>query len=289
MATASIPFEEIGFHPEIVNPREELRDINELEASIRAVGLQVPLTVLHRENKRPQNGEPKDKYFLVVGFRRHEALRRIRESDANAFRSVEVKKFKGSIIEAQVLNLTENIQRDELTHQEIANGVEILFNLGYKQKEISEKIGKSQTWVSNTMQFRRQATPQLKNAVKEGKIPYGFARQIATLEDSEQRKKVSQIVDSPPDQKVATSTDEAPATKIDTEVRKEVRESSGRIIRPTTAEVRHEVNRLGRTKDDEDFDDFNAGVLTALMWTLGEKKTLKRPAPQEKPDDDLAV
>jgi ParB-like chromosome segregation protein Spo0J len=133
MATTSIPFDEIAFHPDIVNPREELRDIDELEASIRAVGLQVPLTVLHQENKRPQNGEKRNKYFLVVGFRRHEALKRIREGDENAFRSVEVKRFKGSIIEAQVLNLTENIQRCELTPLEIANGVEILFNLGYKQ------------------------------------------------------------------------------------------------------------------------------------------------------------
>jgi len=279
MATTSIPFDDIRFHPQIVNPREELRDIEELEASIRAVGLQVPLTVLHRENKRAQNGEPKDKYFLVVGFRRHEALRRIRESDSNAFRSVEVKKFKGSIIEAQVLNLTENIQRCELTPLEIANGVEILFNLGYKQKEIAEKIGKSQTWVSNAMQFKRLATPQLKNAVKDGKIPYGFARQIATLEDNEQRERVAQIVEEGSPEEASTD-EEAPSTKkIGTDVRKEVRESSARIIRPTTAEVRHEVNRLGRTKEDnEDFDDFSAGLLTALMWTLGEKKTLKRPS-----------
>jgi hypothetical protein len=126
------------------------------------------------------------------------------------------------------------------------------------------------------MQFKRQATPQLKNAVKDGKIPYGFARQIATLEDREQRDRVAQIVEKEPAQKGEET--ESPTKKIGTDVRKEVRESSGRIIRPTTAEVRHEVNRLKSTKDDEGFDDFSAGMLTALMWTLGEKKTLKRPS-----------
>lgn len=278
MATTSIPFDEIGFHEDIHNPREELKEIHELKSSIKAVGLQVPLTVLHQENKKATNGAKKDLYFLVVGFRRHEAIRQLRDTDPNAFRTVEVKRFKGSIGEAQVLNLTENIQRSELTPVEIANGVEILLNLGYKQKEIAAKIGKSQTWVSNAMQFRRQATPQLKNAVKDGQISYGFGRAIATLPDKEQRERVSQIlepiIEASSD---AASSEEEPKTKdVETKVRKEVRESSGRAIRPATIEIRDEVNRLQQEK--ESLDDFDMGILVALTWTLGECKTLKRPS-----------
>jgi len=278
MATTSIPFSDIGFHNEIHNPREELKEIDELKASIRSVGLQVPLTVLHREDKEGKNGARRDLYFLVVGFRRHEAIRQLREEDPKAFRSVEVKKFKGSIVEAQVLNLTENIQRSELTPVEIANGVEILLNLGYKQKEIAQKIGKSQTWVSNAMQFRRQATPQLKNAVKDGHISYGFGRAIATLPDGEQRDRVSQIMATVPTELTDKSADDVNVNNkdVETQVRKEVRESSGRAIRPATIEVRDEVNRLQQERDS--LDDFDLGILVALTWTLGECKTLKRPS-----------
>ena len=185
MATTMIAFDEIEFHDEIQNPRDELKDIPELVASIKAVGLQTPLTVLHRENKKPKDGEKKDEFYLVVGFRRYEAVRRIRESDPKAFSNIEVRRFKGSAAEAQILNLTENVQRSELSALEIANGVETLLNFGYKQKDIAGKIGKSQTWVSNAMQFRKHAVPQLKDAVKKGEISYGFGRTIATLADKE--------------------------------------------------------------------------------------------------------
>ena len=276
MGTSNIPFEDIEFHPEIRNPREQLKSIDELVASIKAVGLQFPLTVLHREDKNAENGEKRDRYYLIAGFRRHEAIRTIRGEDSNAFQTVEVKKFRGSIVEAQVLNLTENVQREELTPIEIANGVEILINLGYKQKDIAQKIGKSQTWVSNAMQFRRNATPQLKEAVKSGDISYGFARQIATLDDGEQREKVEKILSEPKgDEK--SNGENKPSKKIEADVRKGVRETSGRPIRPTTGEIRDEVNKLTQVCDDGDADEFNLGVWTALKWILGERKTLRRP------------
>ncbi|MHC4930171.1 MAG: ParB/RepB/Spo0J family partition protein [Planctomycetota bacterium] len=268
MATSQIPFDSIEFSDEITNPRDELKDIDDLMSSIKAVGLQVPLTVLHEVTS--VDGEKKERYCLIVGFRRHEAISRIRKQDPNAFRTVEVKKFKGSAAEAQVLNITENIQRSELTPIEICRGVEILLNLGYKQKEIADKIGKSQTWVSNAMQFKRRATPQLQEAVREGKVSYGFARDIATLPDKEQRQRVKQIQSSGDGKKDK-------AKEVETGVRKEVRESSGRIIRPSTAEIRYEVQRLFTDSNGDGLDDFDGGVLAALEWALGEKKTLRRP------------
>jgi len=279
MATSQIPFDEIEFHEDITNPRDELKDIDDLMASIKSVGLQVPVTVLHEENKNAKEGEKRDRYFLIVGFRRHAAITRIRGQDPNAFRTVEAKKFKGSIAEAQVLNITENIQRSELTPIEICRGVEILLNLGYKQKEIADKIGKSQTWVSNAMQFKRKATPQLQEAVREGNVSYGFARDIATLPDREQKERVRQIRESVQEKELG-SGQKAKAKEVETEVRKEVRQSSGRIIRPSTAEIRHEVQSLVMERGGEGLDEFGSGILIALEWALGERKTLRRP------DDD---
>jgi ParB/RepB/Spo0J family partition protein len=274
MATSQINFESISFHEDITNPRDELKDIEDLMLSIKSVGLQVPLTVLHET--LGSGSDKEDRYSLIVGFRRHEAITRIRAKDPNAFRTVEVKKFKGSVAEAQVLNITENIQRSELTPIEVCRGVEILLNLGYKQKEIADKIGKSQTWVSNAMQFKRKATPQLQAAVRDGSVSYGFARDIATLTDKEQRERVKQIVGAPVSTKSSEDT-KAKAREVETEVRKEVRESSGRIIRPSTAEIRYEVQRLSVEKNGDGIDEFDSGVMIALEWALGEKKTLRRP------------
>jgi len=267
MSIVKILFDDIKFHPEIKNPRDELKDIDDLISSLKSVGLQVPLTVMEIELEN----------YLVVGFRRHEAIRRIREGDPRAFRTIEVRKFKGSLAEAQVLNITENIQRSELTPMEICRSVEILMNLGYKQKEVAEKIGKSQTWVSNAMQFRKQAVPQLQEAVRTGDIPYGFARDIATLPDKEQRDKVKTLA------KKTSASDQndvkgAPKTNkaVDAQVRKVVRETSGRVIRPSTSEIRYEVNRLSDT-GRKPSDDFDLGVMIALEWALGERKTLRRP------------
>lgn len=58
--------------------------------------------------------------------------------------------------------------------------------------------------------------------------------------------------------------------------RNEVRDpsvSSGRITRPSTAEVRHEVMRLSK---DNSSSEFERGVRTALEWILGDRKTLRR-------------
>lgn len=64
-----------------------------------------------------------------------------------------------------------------------------------------------------------------------------------------------------------------PGTAVDLEARKATRES-GRVVRPSTAEIRYEVMRLSHEKNPSDFE---AGLLVALEWTMGERKTLKRP------------
>ena len=273
MGTINIFFDDILFHPKIINPREQLQDIDELKASIRAVGLLEPPTVLVREIEDPKPDGPKEQYFLIIGFRRHEAIRQLREEEPNAFRTIDVSTFRGTIAEAQVRNLTENIQRSGLSPIETARAVDILRNLGYRQKDIAAKIGKSQTWVSNAVHFLQQAVPRLKNAVEDGHISFGFGRAIATLPDVQQDQQVKELVEMS-EQKESGNGDQPKKAK--TQVRKEVRELSGRAIRPSTVEIRDEVARLGLEKPG-DLADYDMGILVALKWALGEVKTLERP------------
>ena len=55
------------------------------------------------------------------------------------------------------------------------------------------------------------------------------------------------------------------------------KESSGRIARPSTSEIRHEVMHIVKLSKNVSLEDFDLGVMTALEWVLGERKTLKRP------------
>jgi hypothetical protein len=53
-----------------------------------------------------------------------------------------------------------------------------------------------------------------------------------------------------------------------------MRSTSGRIVRPSTAEVRHEVMRLSKETGQSEFE---RGIKVALEWILGDRKTLRRP------------
>ncbi len=284
--TITIKYSDVEFHPEIKNPREDLGDIAGLMQSIREVGLKTPMWVLHRETKRrpadvPEEEFKRHRYYLVAGFRRHEAIRRIQQGNPGAFEEIEVTRIKGSVAEAQVLNITENIQREDLSPVEIANAVMLLLNLGFKQSEISQKIGKSPTWVSNAIEFRRTATPQLRNAVQEGKISYVLGRQIASLGDSDQREKVAELVEDQPvsapgDNQKPVETKKGRTADVD--IRTKIRESSSRIIRPTIGELRQQLSALRVRRDgNDDFGDYELGLLVGMEWCLGEKKTLLRP------------
>ena len=57
-------------------------------------------------------------------------------------------------------------------------------------------------------------------------------------------------------------------------MRKVIINSSGRVLRPSSAEIRHEIMRLSKESKPSDFD---AGLLVALAWVMGDKKTLQRP------------
>lgn len=263
---ATVAFASIEFHPDFRNSRKRLGDVEGLKESIKSAGLQNPLTVLEMPERKGE--ETCNKLYLIAGFRRYEAIRQIRGEDPNAFKEVPVAKRQGSLAEAHFINLIENVQREDLTPLEIADSVEYLLNLGYKQTEISKKIGKSQTWVSNALAFKRQAVPQLQEAVNEGKVSFVLGQQIATLPDKEQRSTVKKIINGDSREKKPTSQ---------AEIRKEIREASGRPIRPTTAEVRHEIARLDEESSKNKLDDFSLGVWTALKWLLGERKTLRRP------------
>ena len=120
------------------NVRRELGDISELVLSIKSVGILEPVIA------RPVGRE----FEVVIGSRRLAAARKAGLKSVPAI----VKKLTND--EAIVESLTENLQRGDLTEEEIVRAFTLLRDFDPKrwtQEAFAKKIGKSQQWVSQLL------------------------------------------------------------------------------------------------------------------------------------------
>jgi len=153
-------------HPHPHNYRAGLADVDQLAASIRAVGLIQPIVV------RPHPDKPGE-YQLVAGHRRHAAA-----SKAG------LKKITAEVREdlddgmAYAAMLVENLQRQELTVLEEAAGYRILVDLGWRQKDIAEKTGRSPAVVSKRLRLL-DLPDDILPAVRDGRIGVETAYEVA--------------------------------------------------------------------------------------------------------------
>ena len=128
-------------HPE--NPRKNLGDLSELVESIKKNGVLQNLTVI------PVEGEPGE-YMTLIGHRRYAA-----GTQAG------VEKFPCQIAEnltprEQVsIMLEENMQRNDLTILEQANGFQMMLDLGETEESIAEKTGFSKTTVRHRLNIAK--------------------------------------------------------------------------------------------------------------------------------------
>jgi len=121
------------------NVRKDVGDITELIQSVKQVGILEPLIV------RPTRT---NKYEIVVGNRRYHAATTI------GLKKIPCIIKEMSDDEAIIASLTENIQRGDLTEEEIAETFTSLRNLNLKrwtQDAFARNIGKSQQWVSDLL------------------------------------------------------------------------------------------------------------------------------------------
>lgn len=159
-------------HPE--NPRKDLGDLSELVESIKKNGILQNLTVIPVEN------EPGE-YMTLIGHRRYAA-------------GIEagVTEFPCQIVEdltarEQVsIMLEENMQRNDLTIWEQANGFQMMLDLGETEESIAEKTGFSKT----TVKHRLNIAKLNKKVLKQKEQDEGF--QLA-LKDLYELEKISDI------------------------------------------------------------------------------------------------
>ncbi len=180
-----IPIGRLKHHPE--NPRKDLGDLTELTASIKANGILQNLTVVHAIRKmdetereqmeelysqvqteelrqRLETGEYEDPstYWVVIGNRRFEAAQLAGLTEVPCVISDMDRRQQIATM------LEENMQRSDLTAYEQAQGFQMMMDLGFTEKEISEKTGLSEKTVKDRIKLTKFDKKYFEGAVQRG-------------------------------------------------------------------------------------------------------------------------
>lgn len=166
---AKIDVENISPNP--FQPRIEFdaEALNELKKSILQNGLIQPITVRRiSENK----------YELISGERRLRAVKEIGYKTIPAY--IIVVESKEAML---ALALIENIQREKLNPIEIAHAYKRLIDeCNLSQEEVSEKVGKDRTTITNTIRLLKLPV-EIQNCLIKDEISAGHARALINIYD----------------------------------------------------------------------------------------------------------
>ncbi len=180
-SVGTIRIESIEVNPNQPRTKFDEEALKELAESIKTYGLIQPITV------RPiANG----KYQLISGERR---LRACKLAGLQ-----EVPTYVRTVDDMQSIQmaLVENIQREDLNALEIALSYQRLMDeFGFTQDEVSAKVGKNRSTVTNYMRLLKLSLPA-QIAVRDNVISMGHARALVAVENEKlQEKLLKQVVD----------------------------------------------------------------------------------------------
>lgn len=140
-----IPVEKIYPHPG--NPRKDLGDLTELAESIKKDGIFQNLTVVLRDGCDDEEDEELHTYTAIIGHRRLAAAK------LAGLTHVLCMIAEMSENEQIATMLLENMQRNDLTVYEQAQGFQMMLDIGETQDTISEKTGLSKTTIRHRLKL----------------------------------------------------------------------------------------------------------------------------------------
>lgn len=206
-----IPIDKLEPNP--LQPRVEIGDLTELVLSVREKGVLEPLLV------RPS--EVGGRFMIISGERRYRA-------------SLEVGLVELPCIEMNVddravaeISLIENLQRKDLTPFEEADGLVALSKrFGYTHEEISRKLGKARTSVTETISIAN-IPPEI--------------RELCRRADIGSKSMLLQIVRQPTDDEMRELVVKIGATGLTRDQAREIRQGKPRKATNYTYEY-HDIN-----------------------------------------------
>jgi len=195
MTVVEIPTDQI-FADHLFNCRGFIRgqDVVDLAKSIKEDGLLQPIVVQPFEKE----DDPAIKYRIIAGYRRYTACR------VNKMESIpSIVREHMSDEQARILNLTENLKRQELNKLQEAEAIQPLLEKGMSEKELAKELGMSYGWVQIRTYIAKfdqhikteiaanlltdQQIRQL-NSIKDKENQYEFVKQVKQQKLSGQRK-----------------------------------------------------------------------------------------------------
>ncbi|MFH1712285.1 MAG: ParB/RepB/Spo0J family partition protein [Patescibacteria group bacterium] len=170
-----IPIDAIDTNPHQPRKHFASTDLEDLLASIKEHGILQPLVV---------TDEGGGKYELIAGERRLRASKMLglKKIPAMIRTATEQQKLE--------LALIENIQRQNLNPVEEAKAYQSLADLfSLKQDEVAKRVGKSRSYVTNTMRLL-DLDEKMLDAIIERKISRSHARTLLAEEDLNRRQEL---------------------------------------------------------------------------------------------------
>lgn len=190
-------------HKDLKNRPIDTSHVEDLYNSIKAKGLDTALVTWDGGSSDSRMKIGDDTYpsnFLVAGFHRRDALRRLRKDSKDRFDElfpgglVPVNRRTGSMAEMLCLQLRENVARKDPTPQELFPLLEKL-SKDHKMKNIAiaKSIGKSEAWVSRMLSITTELGDEGAAAVADGEATVSDLQAVA--EESKRSKKTGKDFD----------------------------------------------------------------------------------------------
>ena len=194
--------------PNPYQPRKKFDEsaLNDLSASIKEHGVFQPIIV-----KKSIKG-----YEIIAGERR------VRASKLAGM--TEIPAIIRNLDDNQMMEiaLLENLQRENLSAIEEAIAYESMIkNLNLTQEELSKKVGKSRSHVTNILGLLR-LPKEVQNMISNNQISMGHARVLSKLEDD---NKIIELANEIVHKKIPVRDLESESTKIDRKVKIKKREN----------------------------------------------------------------
>jgi len=167
-------------HPHPNNPRKDLGDLSELAESIKKNGVMQNLTVIPMED---QPGE----YMTIIGHRRCAAaeLAGITELPCRIIEGMSQKEQVSTMLE-------ENMQRDDLTIFEQAQGFQLMLDLGETEETIAQKTGFSKTTIRRRLNIAKLDQKELQKKEQDDSFQLTLKDlyELEKVEDVKTRNKI---------------------------------------------------------------------------------------------------
>ncbi len=152
--------------------------LEDLAGSIKQYGIIQPIIVCKKD----------DYYEIIAGERRWRAAK------LAGLKEIPVVIREYSEKEIAEISLIENIQRENLNPVEEAIAYKKLIeDYNLTQEELSQRISKSRTLITNTMRLLK-LEKSVQKMLADGKLSAGHARALLGLEDTEQQKAAAKMI-----------------------------------------------------------------------------------------------